>query len=690
VELCKLAGPLGIPPCNAGTLEETYEKVFGELNRPIPRLMILDNLRDAQSLKGIRLPRAGGCRILITSRYEHWSGFETVPAVLWSEAEAVDFVLGRTTNQKSVESEGLARELVREFDTLPLALEVVTAFLVRRGLTLSETLAQVRSDSVRSRLLAVEERGWTNYPNAIAKAWLVTEAVLTHPFARVLVKAVSFLAPHNLTPELLSAVVRGIGGKSVLSANEPESVADAVAELVDYSLLRKERVGTRLSFSVHRMLQEAVRRDYVSGSEREALLMSIVEALNTCLPYPDYQVGGEFFTYLCHEPQVVKFWDESAILSRSAADLFLKCAQCFITIGAHQLAERYLERATRCMRLGTAGAADYAEWFLKLFQLEFAVVQNPEDGVEDLLFRVTELLEAGDRSNPWFGRACFNLSLQLMLLAERECQVERNQSLCAASAVALTQAVSAGEEVPGYYLEARAGALYHRALGVEGSHQLALLDQSISDYRANNGNFSNADMWNNYGATLHLRAEHSAANEQLVWLEAALVAFEQALQLKADNSGMLFNVGQCWAQRSQVMPKAERVRGLDRAIQSFEQCLSRTPDDQGALNSLVKVQLERWEVTASESERQTLLLAARQHAVRFSELDPLGHYSAALVLALTGEYAECLQHLTTVFATFSDGREEVSRDRRFQAISTDPRFVELILPFTWNPSDHGS
>ena len=72
IAACGEAGALGLyADADELTIAERVQKVYQTWEQPIPRLLIFDNCED-EALLAARLPRSGGCRVLVTSRSGQW------------------------------------------------------------------------------------------------------------------------------------------------------------------------------------------------------------------------------------------------------------------------------------------------------------------------------------------------------------------------------------------------------------------------------------------------------------------------------------------------------------------------------------------------------------------------------------------------------------------------------------------
>lgn len=117
------------------SLQERCARVQSAWNQPIPRLLIFDNWdhvgeRKARELLGRYLPKAGGCRVLITSRNSQWpSEFALRPMPLGLLTRGESITLLRKYRSDISDTDADADAIARELGDLPLALTLAGSFL---------------------------------------------------------------------------------------------------------------------------------------------------------------------------------------------------------------------------------------------------------------------------------------------------------------------------------------------------------------------------------------------------------------------------------------------------------------------------------------------------------------------------------------------------------------------------------
>jgi tetratricopeptide (TPR) repeat protein len=254
--------------------------VLAELCGSAERLLILDNVEDAESVRPW-LPRdpTTGCRTLITSRFAGWPEAEGIRAIQLDVLEpepAREFLMVRTGRPAQGVEWTACDELARELGYLPLALEQAAAFIAAPGGEVDFT-GYLRLDrEAAAELLACGALGSTKYPDPVITTWQATVAKLS-PESRGVLRLCAWYAdtpiPRALVmqgAEEVLALARSFGPAVPLSG--PAAVElrmrDALKGLARYSMI----LGTTdTTFRVHGLVQtvERVRAD-ADGTAAEA------------------------------------------------------------------------------------------------------------------------------------------------------------------------------------------------------------------------------------------------------------------------------------------------------------------------------------------------------------------------------------------------------------------------------------
>jgi hypothetical protein len=238
--------------------DASQEAQIGALRRWLEHqqrwLVVLDNVEDP-GVVAEWLPRSATGHVVLTSRTG--IGWEQLAAVLPVEVlaptDAADLLLGRA-GETGLTAEGAAATLAATLGGLPLALEQAGAYVAATGtITLSDY-----AELFDTRALELLRRGQPlGYQHTVATTWsLALESLRQSEPATVdLLTLASFLAPDDLPRPLLAAHAEEIPEPLAHVAADPLALADTVAALRRYSLVRVVADG----LYVHRLLQTVVR-----------------------------------------------------------------------------------------------------------------------------------------------------------------------------------------------------------------------------------------------------------------------------------------------------------------------------------------------------------------------------------------------------------------------------------------------
>jgi hypothetical protein len=241
-------------------------------------LLVLDNVEDPAVVAEL-LPRNGTGHVVITSQAE--TGWEPLADSLLVQVlaptDAVDFLATRT-NQQSPEAMAGATTLAGFLGGLPLALEQAGAYIAATGTVTLAGYAQLFA----TRAPELLKRGQPlSYQHTVATTWSLALQQLQEdePSAVALLTLAAFLAPEDLPLPLLITHHDELPELLATTATDPLALADAVAALRRYSLVRVVADG----LFVHRLLQTVVRSALGVEAER-AWAASAIRLLHASFP----------------------------------------------------------------------------------------------------------------------------------------------------------------------------------------------------------------------------------------------------------------------------------------------------------------------------------------------------------------------------------------------------------------------
>jgi tetratricopeptide (TPR) repeat protein len=250
-------------------------------------LLLLDNADDPATVAEL-LPRSGTGQVVITSRAG--VGWERLamplPVEVLAPGDAADFLLART-GEAGPAAEAAAATLATTLGGLPLALEQAGAYITATG---TITLAGY-VELFATRALELLKRGeLLDYQRTVATTWSLALQRLqeAEPAAVGLLTLAAFLAPDDLPLPLLAAHSEELPDPLAAAAGDPLALADAVAALRRYSLVRVNADA----LSVHRLMQVVV-RGALDGESERGWAVGAIRLLHAGFPH-DSGVAGNW------------------------------------------------------------------------------------------------------------------------------------------------------------------------------------------------------------------------------------------------------------------------------------------------------------------------------------------------------------------------------------------------------------
>jgi tetratricopeptide (TPR) repeat protein len=242
--------------------------VLAELSGRAERLLVLDNVEDAESVRPW-LPRdpTTGCRTLITSRFADWpaaAGIRAIQLYVLDPEPARQFLLARTGRMAEGAERTACDDLAGELGYLPLALEQTAAYIAAPGAGVDFAGYLRLYREATAELLARGALGSTEYPDPVITTWQATLAKLS-PESRAVLRLCAWYAD---TPIPRALVMEGAEELLALAASfgpsAPPSgpaaaelrMRDALTGLARYSMILDAADTT---FRMHGLVQAVER-----------------------------------------------------------------------------------------------------------------------------------------------------------------------------------------------------------------------------------------------------------------------------------------------------------------------------------------------------------------------------------------------------------------------------------------------
>lgn len=297
-EFARIAIELRLIQHPSKDVNEDASAALRELNARTPRLLILDNAIDEQSVQRW-LPTTGACKTIITSRFTGWSPVMHAIGIEVLTREAARDLLTRRSRLDSGSQLRGADQLAEELGYLPLALEHAAALMRKLRVDFDHYLTLYGMQ--RQKLLAERFLGGTQYSDSVATAWSTTIAHLSERSKSIL-KLISHLAPEDIpvsllekaewmprsfalrTRRALQLILRMLFRIQTKAVPDSLALRQALGELAEYSMIQFQRDA----IGVHRLVQ-AVQMDEQSKQSRRAWAKRAVVAVYHAFPTADYE-----------------------------------------------------------------------------------------------------------------------------------------------------------------------------------------------------------------------------------------------------------------------------------------------------------------------------------------------------------------------------------------------------------------
>jgi tetratricopeptide (TPR) repeat protein len=270
-----LATALCLPEKDATEQAAIVAAVRDALQHRRDWLLVFDNANAPGEIRDY-LPAMGG-HVLITSRHSAWGGVaQAMPVKKWAPEVAAEFLLKRT-GQTDADT---AKELARELDFLPLALEQAAAYIDSTQKTLPGYLRMFREHHLD---LLNRGRPGTDYPATVQTTWefafqgLETES----PNGIALLQLCAFLAPDDIPCDVIVSGAEYLPAPLAKTVTDGLALDDAVSCLRRYSLIDASGEAT---FSMHRLVQVVI-RDRLDVSARFCWAEAALKVVNKAFPH---------------------------------------------------------------------------------------------------------------------------------------------------------------------------------------------------------------------------------------------------------------------------------------------------------------------------------------------------------------------------------------------------------------------
>lgn len=267
-----LSVPMGLNLPTDIAVNDRAFRVLTELRRPIPRLLILDNIEDPEVLVQANVA-GGGCRVLITTRRADLARVKKFEIDVLNKEASIALLSSRRRDLQEALADSeqkTAEKICARLGNLPLALELA-AFYLGRHKNLSffdywkELEGGVLNHTSQNKIDFKKLQSPTGYKHGVAESFQLSFRELTDsPEAKRLFFAACYFSPESINPNLLGKVAN-------LNLRTNDGI-EALNLLLDLSLF-KQLEDSRLQ--MHRLLMEFGQQT-MSEQEATDLLVQLI------------------------------------------------------------------------------------------------------------------------------------------------------------------------------------------------------------------------------------------------------------------------------------------------------------------------------------------------------------------------------------------------------------------------------
>jgi tetratricopeptide (TPR) repeat protein len=313
-------------------------------------LLIFDNADDL-TLAEEYLPASANGHLLLTTRQQSPGTLaDSIDIDTMDKHEGTLLILRRTKllaadaplAHAKPEDRTQAERIVAVMDGLPLALDQAAAYIEETRCSFTAFLEAYQD--VRTDLLRRRGRTGKNHPLPVATTWKLSfeRVQQANPSAADLLDVCAFLAPDAIPEDMLIAGASELGPHLAVLKDHPLQWNEAIAKLLDFSLIRRTR--EKQSLAIHRLVQEVLRME-MDEPTRKTWAERCVRAMNEAFPQVDFTTWSQCERYLVHTLQGVELIHEYALNVQEAARLLHQTASYLYDRAQYTQAEPLYQQA---------------------------------------------------------------------------------------------------------------------------------------------------------------------------------------------------------------------------------------------------------------------------------------------------------------------------------------------------------
>jgi Tfp pilus assembly protein PilF len=301
-DFVNIAGTLQLPEVRAQEQHLAVGAVKRWFDANPDWLLVLDNADDLTLAREF-MPAAPKGHIILTTRAQATGALATPIDVLkMGEDEGALFLLRRakilsedaTLENATEVDRQKAREITKEVDGLPLALDQAGAFIEESSSSPAEYLNLYRTQGAYLR----SQRGElaADHPESVAITFSLSfdKVAAASPTAADLLRACAFLAPDLIPEEIFTEGGAHLGELLSTTVNNQLVLLNVLKETRRYSLLQRDPDARTLS--IHRIVQDVL-KDMMEEGREQQWAERVIKAVNQVLPDFDGTDYSEWFRF---------------------------------------------------------------------------------------------------------------------------------------------------------------------------------------------------------------------------------------------------------------------------------------------------------------------------------------------------------------------------------------------------------
>jgi tetratricopeptide (TPR) repeat protein len=225
---------------------------------------------------------------------------------------------------------------------LPLALDQAGAYIEETNCGLAHYLSLYQT----RRATLLKRRGGLvdDHPQPVATTWSLSfeRVEQANPLASELLRFCAFLYPEDIPEELITKNASQLGPVLQTIGTEPLALDDAIAALLNYSLLK--RAPEKGTFSMHRLVQTVLKDDMDSTTQHRWAERAVL-AVNRSFPQIVVETWPTCQLYLSHALVCADHIAQWELATTEAASLLFQAGYYLDDRGHYEQAEPLLQQA---------------------------------------------------------------------------------------------------------------------------------------------------------------------------------------------------------------------------------------------------------------------------------------------------------------------------------------------------------